>query len=502
MNIFNNSYHILWLSIEADDKLILKRYKELLNLLQIDEVWSYPLDFSQIDYSLLRTEESIKKAYFELTNVTTKIKNNFFWFDLIDENDDICFKLLIENNFVSWIEKWEKLYNTTYKIHYLKNSIIANLMLFEEYEQLSWDMSFELDYDEFIENLKVIFEDKKYWKQFENIYNLHSDIKIREDILNDFINWLPQFFAEYLFDLCEERDSVDLYKIFVNIFNLHAKDLDDNKVVIDFIDTIEKINKKIDKLDISKDIDVIIDYVNMVTDELKKLDSLWLEHHIKITKIKDDFARKIRGLSIDLFNNHDDADNAINFLEEAINVASSINLQEKFKKDIKDMEIESKNTDLLKKIIDINKEWQDNFKNKNYKSSYNSFSSCINIILDEYSEKFNLDKSKINLLIFKIENSFNMIGVWGQSIESVIANIDKMKNMVKEDWWFSWGEDLEFLWLSGYAQLILIIWIDSIAFRKISNMLMNKASSENESNVIKRVVWIIIIIVFAVLRNS
>ena len=44
MLVTNNAYHILWLSSDNDEKQINKRYKEILNLLSIDEIPSYNSD--------------------------------------------------------------------------------------------------------------------------------------------------------------------------------------------------------------------------------------------------------------------------------------------------------------------------------------------------------------------------------------------------------------------------------------------------------------------------
>jgi len=42
-------------------------------------------------------------------------------------------------------------------------------------------------------------------------------------------------------------------------------------------------------------------------------------------------------MAISLFNDHDDKDNAINFIEEAKKIAHSNSLKEKLNKDIEDM---------------------------------------------------------------------------------------------------------------------------------------------------------------------
>jgi hypothetical protein len=45
----------------------------------------------------------------------------------------------------------------------------------------------------------------------------------------------------------------------------------------------------------------------------------------------------MRDIAMSLFNNHDDKDNSINFITEAIEVTNSESIKHKLKQDIKDM---------------------------------------------------------------------------------------------------------------------------------------------------------------------
>lgn len=74
-------------------------------------------------------------------------------------------------------------------------------------------------------------------------------------------------------------------------------------------------------MDLSKELDEIIYGINEITGENKKDYKLWLEDNTKIIWLKYDFSREIRSMAISLFNEHDDYDNAINFIKEAKQVA-------------------------------------------------------------------------------------------------------------------------------------------------------------------------------------
>ena len=66
MLITNSAYLILWLTSDADEKLLNKRHKEILKILDIDEVPWYENDLSFINYKRIRTAEAVKWAFHEL----------------------------------------------------------------------------------------------------------------------------------------------------------------------------------------------------------------------------------------------------------------------------------------------------------------------------------------------------------------------------------------------------------------------------------------------------
>jgi len=84
------------LESDANDNILNKRYKELLNFLSIDEVGFYKKDFDFIDYTDIRTEENIKEAFHKLSNQNKKIYQTFFWFQIIDDQDEDCLNKIIE----------------------------------------------------------------------------------------------------------------------------------------------------------------------------------------------------------------------------------------------------------------------------------------------------------------------------------------------------------------------------------------------------------------------
>jgi hypothetical protein len=504
MIISKNSYLVLWLNSDADEKFLNKRYKELLNFLNIDEVWSYDNDFTFMDYKKIRTEESIKEAFHNLSNQHRKLYQTFFRFQLVDDKDEKCMLDIISWNYVEWSNKWLELFEKTKKYHYLKNHIVWELLFYENKNKFK-DLSFTDVPMTIVDLLHKLLTSEGFWKEFKEIFNIQNEIAIREDMIESFKNEIAQFIAEHFFDISEEIWNSKLYKEFSKKFSISAKELDDNKNVTESIKNIEDTLKSIKDMNLSEELDEIIDGVNEITGEIKKLDKLWLENNPKIIRLKDDFSREIRSMAISLFNEHDDSDNAINFIEEAKKVAHSASIKEKLKQDLIDMNEQSEKTEIFKSIIELSKEWKEYFWSKNYKSAEKIYDKTITLILEELSDKFNLENDKLNLLVSKIESSFNMISLW-KTTESVLDNIDNMKKLVNEDWWFSWWEDLNFWWLWWDQRLLLMLLIDSVAYKKMSHMIVNKSSyqsnSSDESKFPWWIIWIIIAIIVAIARNA
>lgn len=504
MIISKNSYLVLWLNSDTDEKILNKRYKELLNFLNIDEVWSYDNDFPFMDYKKVRTEENIKEAFHNLSNQHKKLYQTFFRFQLVDDKDEKCMSDIISWNYVEWSNKWLELFEKTKKYHYLKNHIVWELLFYENKNKFK-DLSFTDVPTTIVDLLHKLITSEGFWKEFKEIFNIQNEIAIREDMIELFKNEITQFIAEHFFDISEEIWNSKLYKEFSKKFSISAKELDDNKNVTESIKNIEDTLKSIKDMNLSEDLDEIIDGVNEITGEIKKLDKLWLENNPKIIRLKDDFSREIRSMAISLFNEHDDSDNAINFIEEAKQVAHSTSIKEKLKQDLIDMNEQSEKTEIFKSIIELSKEGKEYFWSKNYKSAEKIYDKTITLILEELSDKFNLENDKLNLLVSKIESSFNMISLW-KTTESVLDNIDNMKKLVNEDWWFSWWEDLNFWWLWWDQRLLLMLLIDSVAYRKMSHMIANKSSyqsnSSDESKFPWWIIWIIIAIIVAIARNA
>jgi predicted CoA-binding protein len=99
----NNAYQILGLDLTASEKDILKRSKEILNRLKIDDIPEYDSDIELFDN--FRNEESVKEAIQKLQSAKKQIIEFFFWFYISDDIDKKALKYIKDKDFQSAIQR-------------------------------------------------------------------------------------------------------------------------------------------------------------------------------------------------------------------------------------------------------------------------------------------------------------------------------------------------------------------------------------------------------------
>jgi hypothetical protein len=80
-----NAYHVLGLDTSANQRDVQKRAKEIVKMLQIDDMPEYDIDLGVFEG--FRTEDEVKEAIQKLTSPKKQIKDYFFWFNIADETD-------------------------------------------------------------------------------------------------------------------------------------------------------------------------------------------------------------------------------------------------------------------------------------------------------------------------------------------------------------------------------------------------------------------------------
>ncbi len=127
--LLTNSYPILGLENTASQKEIIKRSKEILNLLAIDENPEYSFDLNIFDK--LRTNSKVKEAEQNLSVPKKRIMEYFFWFDVQDSTDEKAMSLIQKSDFPGARQVWqEALKKDIHKvIVYKKNLALLDMLI-------------------------------------------------------------------------------------------------------------------------------------------------------------------------------------------------------------------------------------------------------------------------------------------------------------------------------------------------------------------------------------
>jgi len=130
--LLSNSYPLLGLDNTATQKEILKRSRDILKLLAIDEKQEYDLDIGI--FNKQRTESRVKEAEQNLTVSKKRIIEYFFWFDIHDSTDEKAISLIKKLELSGARDIWKKVTETdnSNAIFYKKNLALLDLLILHE----------------------------------------------------------------------------------------------------------------------------------------------------------------------------------------------------------------------------------------------------------------------------------------------------------------------------------------------------------------------------------
>ena len=212
--ITNNAYRILGLDGSANQKNILKRSKEIINRLKIEDYPEYDLDIHVSEK--FRTEESVNDALKRLQNTKNNLQEYFFCLNIVDAVDEEACDYLQFNDIDAIndaIEVWKNASNTENStgLHYKKNiSILCCLMLFKD------------DDDEILkESLsywKEIIDSEKFWISFEKSYAINNDQTATSDKITSFRQNILKYISDIYHDLYLQHDDKKYIKDFQDVF--------------------------------------------------------------------------------------------------------------------------------------------------------------------------------------------------------------------------------------------------------------------------------------------
>lgn len=191
-----NSYYILGLDTSASQRDILKRSKEIINRLKIDDLPIYDLDLDVFED--FRTEESVKKAVQKLSAPRKRLKEYFFWFQIADSVDDQAVGLLKNNDYTEANRVWEhnSEKDTTKSLLYKKNiAILRCLLLFTKDNKSDLSQSLKL--------WKELIDSDKFWSAFTKVYKLHDEFGTSQEVIDEFKSNVASYVADIYTELSQ-----------------------------------------------------------------------------------------------------------------------------------------------------------------------------------------------------------------------------------------------------------------------------------------------------------
>lgn len=217
--ILNNAYRILGLTNNSSPRDILKRYKEIINRLKIDDRPRYDLDLRLPDD--LRTEDSADDALKRLQNPKSKLTEYFFWYDVSDTVDENAFERLQYGDAASYDQAaqiWKKYSETENStgLTYKKNlAILYCLCLFNEENDSFLNESVSI-WDELVNS-------DRFWLSFSKKYEVSNGSGIHEDVLDNLRRGIAAEISDVYYDLHVHHSDTKYVRRFHDTFGIFGK---------------------------------------------------------------------------------------------------------------------------------------------------------------------------------------------------------------------------------------------------------------------------------------
>lgn len=211
--IMHNAYRIFGLDNNANQKDILKRYKEIINRIKIDDYPQYDLDL-ELDQKF-RNEDTVNDSLKRLQNIKSNIIEYFFWFQISDDVDEEALNYLKNNDYVNAIQTWQNAaeINNSTSLFYKKNLAVL-YCLFLLTEQNSDFLR------ESLSNWHEIIDSDKFWIGFEKKYGMINDQIANTELINEFRKNVVKYISDIYADLYQQHHDPKYVKEFQDVFEV------------------------------------------------------------------------------------------------------------------------------------------------------------------------------------------------------------------------------------------------------------------------------------------
>ncbi|MBU0570053.1 hypothetical protein KKB40_04735 [Patescibacteria group bacterium] len=348
----NNAYHLIGLDTTASQRDILKRSKEIIKRLGIDDLPEYNLDVGL--FNDFRTEEATKEAIQKLQTPKKRIKEYFFWLQIADNIDKQAFGLLKLKDFENALRVWENVAEDggTKYYFYKKNLAILYCLL----------LSIDDNKNYLRESLaiwKKLVESDKFWIAFSKTYNLHDEQTASQELITDFKNQVVSYLADIYTELYQTHKNTNYIIQFQNVFSAKGERIEKDvlgpayQAINNVVEELEKMNISEDGVVDKDETQKIKKLIGIIQSELNKLIDFGLYDDSQTKVMRDRAANALKTITLDLHNNLSETDKAIALLNIALKFVGTSGLETKIKQDIKTLEEIKQNTNLVKPILDL-----------------------------------------------------------------------------------------------------------------------------------------------------
>ncbi|MSR79058.1 MAG: hypothetical protein EXS59_02850 [Candidatus Taylorbacteria bacterium] len=346
----NNAYHILGLDASAAQRDIQKRAKDIVKVLQIDDVPEYDLDLGVFEN--FRTEDAVKDAIQKLTSPKKQIKDYFFWFHISDEVDEQAVGILRKKDPEGAIRVWEHNAegDSTKAMFYKKNlALLYCILLFKEDNKRYLKESLKIWHE--------LINSSKFWTAFTKVYKHNDELDTDQEILSDFHKHAPSFLSDLYTELSHARGDDSYVAEFTKVFNLRGEKTE-KVVMAPIFQEITEAVEKLEAMKVSEDGDLdaqeaaeIKKHIGKIQECCNKLIDLGLYDDSQSKTIRDRAADAIRSIVIDIHNNLDDIPKAEQLLKIAMQFVGTYGMENKLKQDLDQFEKNKKFSNTLEPIM-------------------------------------------------------------------------------------------------------------------------------------------------------
>lgn len=429
----NNAYHILGLDTSASERDILKRSKEIINRLRVDDTPDYDLDIGVFEG--FRTEDAVRDALQRLQAPKKRIKEYFFWFQIADEIDEQVLGLLKLKDYLNAIRTWQNASEgqSTKAFFYKRNLAILYCLALsasdnKEYLRNSLDV------------WKELVDSDKFWTSFSKVYKLHDEQTASEDIIYDFKKHVVEYLSDIYTELHHLHKHSEYLSEFQKVFSAKGEKIE-KSVLGPAYQAISNAVEGLETMEVSKDdnfdkeeSEKIKGLIATVQQELNKLIDLGLYDDSQTKIMRDRAANALRTIVLDLHNNLSELSKSEGLLEVAIKLAGTESLKNKLRGELEQIQKNVKDDAENAVAIEI----PGTFRSATvvFKNTYVEYNKKKIFFKDATSYSF--DSTATSHSLYGIPTGTSYVYNWSVISEketiSVSLTASKDESKAKEDW--------------------------------------------------------------------